>query len=114
MTKEEKAVEEYAESLKSIAFENLSGEETPYLLRGAFKEGLESANKHWQEKTRWRDLSSEFPPEEKAILFKSTKNVEKVHCRLGFIGLGLILLDRSDSLSEREAKELGTFWKEIE
>ena len=47
----EKAVEEYAESLKSIAFENLSGEETPYLLRGAFKEGLESANKYWQEKS---------------------------------------------------------------
>ena len=51
MTKQEieKASEEYAESLKSIAFENLSGEEIPYLLRGAFKEGLESANKHWQE-----------------------------------------------------------------
>ena len=51
-TKEiDKAAEEYAESLKSIAFENLSGEETPYLLRGAFKEGLESANKYWQEKS---------------------------------------------------------------
>ena len=47
----DKAVEEYAKSLKSIAFENLSGEEIPYLLRGAFKEGLESANKHWQEKS---------------------------------------------------------------
>ena len=47
----EKAVEKYTKSLKSIAFENLSGEETPYLLRGAFKEGLESANKHWQEKS---------------------------------------------------------------
>lgn len=55
MTKQEieKAVEEYAKSLKSIAFENLSGEEIPYVLRGAFKEGLESANKHWQEKARW-------------------------------------------------------------
>ena len=57
----EKAVEEYTESLKSIAFENLSGEETPYLLRGAFKEGLESANKHWQEKTRWKSLEKEPP-----------------------------------------------------
>ena len=56
----EKAVEEYAESLKSIA-EDLSGEETPYLLRGAFKEGLELANKHWQEKTRWRSLEKEPP-----------------------------------------------------
>ena len=63
MTTEEidKAVEEYAESLKSIAFEDLSGEETPYLLRGAFKEGLESANKHWQEKTRWKSLEKEPP-----------------------------------------------------
>ncbi|MDY0388602.1 MAG: hypothetical protein RBT65_16065 [Methanolobus sp.] len=46
------AVKEYTESLKSIALENLSGEEIPYLLRGAFKEGLESANKHWQEKQK--------------------------------------------------------------
>ena len=57
----EKAAEVYTVSLKSIAFEDLSGEETPYLLRGAFKEGLESANKHWQEKTRWRSLEKEPP-----------------------------------------------------
>ena len=60
----EKAVEEYDESLKSIAFENLSGEEIPYLLRGAFKEGLESANKHWQEKTRWIPVDEKLPPRE--------------------------------------------------
>ena len=46
----EKAVEKYTKSLKSIAFENLSGGVIPYLLRGAFREGLESANKYWQEK----------------------------------------------------------------
>ena len=57
----EKAVEEYTESLKSIAFENLSGEEIPYLLRGAFKEGLESTNKHWQEKTRWIPVEERLP-----------------------------------------------------
>ena len=57
----EKAVEEYTESLKSIAFENLSGEEIPYLLRGAFKEGLESANKYWQEKTRWIPIEEKLP-----------------------------------------------------
>ena len=63
MTTEEidKAAEKYTESLKSIAFENLSGEETPYLLRGAFKEGLESANKHWQEKTRWIPVEERLP-----------------------------------------------------
>ena len=30
-------------------------------LRGAFKEGLESANNHWQEKTRWKSLIKEPP-----------------------------------------------------
>ena len=65
MTTEEidKAVKDYTELLKSIAFENLSGEETPYLLKGAFREGLESANKHWQEKTRWKSLEKEPPSE---------------------------------------------------
>ena len=33
----------------------------PYLLRGAFKEGLEFANKYWQEKTRWKSLEKEPP-----------------------------------------------------
>ena len=79
-----------------------------------FMEGAEFADRHWIEKTAWRDLLDVFPPEGKAIIFKFTQNVEKVHCRLGFIGLGFILLDRGDSLSERHAKELGTFWKEIE
>ena len=53
MTTEEidKAVKDYTELLKSIAFENLSGEVIPYLLRGAFKEGLDFANKYWQEKS---------------------------------------------------------------
>ena len=57
----EKAVKDYTESLKSIAFENLSGGVIPYLLRGAFREGFESANKHWQEKTRWKSLEKEPP-----------------------------------------------------
>ena len=75
----EKAVEQYAESLKSIAFENLSGEETPYLLRGVFKEGLESANRYWQEKTRWKSLLDNPPKipnnesEERQILIKHAK-----------------------------------------
>lgn len=57
----EKAVSDYSKSLEPIAFENLKGEETPYLLRGVFKEGLESANKYWQEKTRWKSLEKEPP-----------------------------------------------------
>lgn len=57
----EKAVSDYSKSLEPIAFENLKGEEIPYLLRGAFKEGLEFANKHWQEKTRWIPIKERLP-----------------------------------------------------
>lgn len=57
----EKAVSDYSKSLEPIAFKNLKGEEMPYLLRGAYKEGLELTNKHWQEKTRWKSLEKEPP-----------------------------------------------------
>ena len=82
----EKAVEEYAESLKSIAFGNLSGEEIPYLLRGAFKEGLESANRHWQEKTRWKSLEKEPPKfvgQKYQILVRYSPNMHDVACIIG-------------------------------
>ena len=104
----EKAAEEYTESLKSIAFENLSGEETPYLLRGAFKEGLESANKHWQEKTRWRSLLTappklpSSPSEEKQVLIKHAKG-----------GYDIKFLVKQSSV-DYWLKEGFVFWKEIE
>ena len=104
----EKAVEKYTESLKSIAFENLSGEETPYLLRGAFKEGLESANKHWQEKTRWRSLLTappklpSSPSEEKQVLIKHAKG-----------GYDIKFLVKQSSV-DYWLKEGFVFWKEIE
>ena len=84
MTTEEidKAAEKYTESLKSITFENLSGEETPYLLRGAFKEGLESANKHWQEKTRWinpKEQRPEIRDTPYSVLYKRHDGVIGVH-----------------------------------
>ena len=79
-TKEiEKAVSDYSKSLEPIAFENLKGEEMPYLLRGAFKEGVELTNKHWQEKTRWKSLLDEPPKlptsidKERLILIKHAK-----------------------------------------
>ena len=56
----EKAVEDYTESLKSIEPKTLIGRVMPYALKGAFREGLESANKHWQEKTRWKSLEKGF------------------------------------------------------
>lgn len=104
----EKAVEEYTESLKSIAFGNLSGEETPYLLRGAFKEGLESANKYWQEKTRWKSLETEppelpsNPSEEKQVLIKHAKG-----------GYDVKFLVKQSSI-DYWLKEGFVFWKEIE
>lgn len=110
MTTEEidKVVKEYTESLKSIAFESLSGEETPYLLRGAFKEGFESANKYWQEKTRWRSLLT-VPPklpsdfsEEKQVLIKHAKG-----------GYDVKFLVKQSSI-DYWLKEGFVFWKEIE
>lgn len=57
----EKAVSDYSKSLEPIAFENLKGDEMPYLLRGAYKEGIELTNKHWQEKTRWIPVDERLP-----------------------------------------------------
>ena len=110
MTTEEidTAVKEYTEWLKSIAFEDLSGEETPYLLRGAFKEGLESANKYWQEKTRWRSLLTappklpSNPSEEKQVLIKHAKG-----------GYDVKFLVKQSSI-DYWLKEGFVFWKEIE
>ena len=110
MTTEEidKAAEKYTESLKSIAFENLSGEETPYLLKGAFREGLESANKHWQEKTRWKSLLTappklpSSPSEEKQVLIKHAKGGYDVRFLVKQISIDYWL------------KEGFVFWKEIE
>ena len=107
MTKQEieKAAEDYTESLKSIAFENLSGEEIPYLLRGAFKEGLEYANKHWQEKTRWRSLEKEPPKFEGRkyeVLVRFSPGVHDIVCIVG-----LRSVERAIAAGYKD-------WKEIE
>ena len=107
MTTEEidKAAEKYTESLKSIAFENLSGEETPYLLRGAFKEGLESANKHWQEKTRWKSLEKEppkFEGQKYEILVRLSPRIHDIVCIVG-----LRSVERAIAAGYKD-------WKEIE
>ena len=47
----EKAVKDYTESLKSMSSKTLVGRVMSYALKGAFKEGLEYANKYWQEKS---------------------------------------------------------------
>lgn len=101
----EKAVEDYAESLKSISFENLSGEETPYLLRGAFKEGLDFANKHWQEKTRW------IPVEERLPVFEGKRRTILV--KTGDDLYSFLWIIQEVSLSDFECQGY-THWKEIE
>jgi superfamily II RNA helicase len=107
----EKAVEEYAESLKSIAFENLSGEEIPYLLRGAFKEGLESANKHWQEKTRWIPVEERLP---KAIT-RNTNVSRQVLIKLKDSGYRVMQYDHlAKRFFPQYVNEVITHWKEIE
>ena len=107
MTTEEidKAAEKYTESLKSIAFENLSGEETPYLLRGAFKEGLESANMHWQEKTRWKSLETEppkFEGQKYEILVRFSPRIHDIVCIVSLRSV------------ERAIAAGYKYWKEIE
>ena len=101
----EEAVEKFAKSLKSIAFENLSGEETPYLLRGAFKDGLESANKHWQEKTRWKSLEKE-PPKFEGLKYEvMVRYSPVVHDIVCIVGLRSV--ERAISAGYKD-------WKEIE
>ena len=107
MTTEEidKAVEEYAESLKSITFENLTSEDMPYALRGAFKEGLELANKNWQEKTRWKSLEKEPPKFEGRkyeVLVRFSPGIHDIVCIIG-----LRSAERAIAAGYKE-------WKEIE
>ena len=52
----EKAVEEYAIKLDVSTFDYQAA-------RKDFREGADFANKHWQEKTRWKSLEKEPPSE---------------------------------------------------
>lgn len=101
----EKAVKEYTESLKSVAFENLSGEEMPYLVSGAYKEGVEFANQHWQEKTKWKSLETEppkFEGQKYQILVRFAPGIYDVVCIVG-----LRSVERTIAAGYKD-------WKEIE
>ena len=121
MTTEEikKAVKDYTESLKSIAFENLSGEEMPYLVSGAYKEGIEFTNKHWQEKTKWIPFPSKKMPElykdylvkydllgKKCVDIMTFRNTE----RLGQRFIKIVDMGLGDGVVSYPV----THWKEIE
>ena len=101
----EKTAQEYDESLKSIAFGNLTGEDIPYLLRGAFKEGLKSANKHWEEKTRW------VPVEERLPAFEGKRRTVLV--KTGDDLYSFLWIIQEVSLSDFECQGY-THWREIE
>ena len=111
MTEEiEKAVSDYSKSLETIAFENLKGEEMPYLLRGAFKEGLELTNKHWQEKTRWIPVEERLPEarETPYYIVIKYKEAESDSDNIGAI----CIYDKTDV--DYILLEQITHWKEIE
>ena len=102
----EKAVSDYSKSLEPIAFKNLKGEEMPYLLRGAFKEGVEFANKHWQEKTRWIPVEERLPEirEKEYMIYAKNNNVTYDYA--------ILLIDTPDSLAY--LKLAFTHWKEVD
>ena len=107
MTSEEieKAVEDYTESLKSISSKTLVGRVMPYALKGAFKEGLEFANKHWQEKTRWKSLETEppkFEGQKYEVLVRFSPGIHDIVCIVG-----LRSVERAIAAGYKE-------WKEIE
>lgn len=112
MTKQEigKAAREYAQSLDSIAFENLKGEGMPYLLRGAFKTGAESVNKHWQEKTRWIPVEERLPEARETPYFIAIKYkvAESDSDNIGAI----CIYDKTDV--DYILLEQITHWREIE
>ena len=79
----------------------------------AFKRGAYFSNKYWRKFNEWRDISVRMPDEDKPVIFKFTKNVDKTYCRLGYICFDFILLDRGDSMSKEEAIWLGAMYKYI-
>ena len=75
--------------------------------KGGFAIGVEFAQ-------RWIPISEEFPPEDVAIIFKFTKEVEKVYCKLGWVCCGIVLLDNGDSLFPKQLDFYGIEWRLIE
>ena len=97
----EKAAEEYATKLDVSTFDYKAA-------RKDFREGADFANKHWQEKTRWKALLTEppklpsNPSEEKQVLIKHAKG-----------GYDVKFLVKQSSI-DYWLKEGFVFWKEIE
>ena len=100
----EKAAEEYAKGLNYSleAKHNMCQEDFIF----AFMKGAKFTQK-------FIPISEEFPPEDGAIIFKFTKNVEKVHCKLGWCCCGIILLDNGDSLFPKQLDFYGIEWRPI-
>ena len=57
----EKAANEYQERIYTDVYEEGSLEEQKLQCLNDFKAGADFANKHWQEKTRWKSLETEPP-----------------------------------------------------
>ncbi len=95
----EKAVKDYAD---------YSTLDSYLLLKLDFRNGVEFANKHWQEKTRWKSIETappklpSNPSEEKQVLIKHAKG-----------GYDVKFLVKQSSI-DYWLKEGFVFWKEIE
>ena len=95
----EKAVKDYADNSTLDSY---------LLLKADFRNGIDFANKHWQEKTRWKSLLTAPPKlpsnplEEKQVLIKHAKG-----------GYDVKFLVKQSSI-DYWLKEGFVFWKEIE
>lgn len=100
MTTEEidKAAEEYAIKLDVSTFDYKAA-------RKDFREGADFANKHWQERTRWRSLEKEppkFEGQKYEVLVRFSPGIHDIVCIVG-----LRSVERAIAAGYKK-------WKEIE
>ena len=94
----EKAAEEYATKLDVSTFDYKAA-------RKDFREGADFANKHWQEKTRWKSLETEppkFEGQKYEILVRFSPRIHDIVCIVG-----LRSVERAIAAGYKD-------WKEIE
>ena len=97
-----KTILEVAEAFPSKDLSRMSRE----LLFNGFVNGVEFSQ-------RFIPIRDEFPPDDVAIIFKFTKEVEKEYCKLGWCCCGIILLDNGDSLFPKQLDFYGIEWRPI-
>ena len=92
----EKAVKDYADNSTLDSY---------LLLKADFRNGIDFANKHWQEKTRWKSLEKEppkFEGQKYQVLVRFVPGIYDVVCIIG-----LRSIERAIAAGYKD-------WKEIE